>query len=119
MQTDPELCPIGHRWDILTCRMCGATRTAEDAVISLAASNIGWDIPRATQLVDAFRAEMLRNAAMEPPSQPDRVEHGMRMPNGDVWLTACTFPHDQERLLQQGAVRVQRTIRSGPWTEAD
>jgi hypothetical protein len=58
MQNDPVLCPIGHRWDSLTCRMCGAVRTAEDAVISLAASNIGWDMLRATQLADALRAEV-------------------------------------------------------------
>ncbi|MEV6676405.1 hypothetical protein AB0N09_05975 [Streptomyces erythrochromogenes] len=68
-QPDPTwICPLhpfSHFWDdsAVTCSLCGARRTASDAVASLLASQRGWDQTRADCLVQLVRAEVLDETA--------------------------------------------------------
>ena len=66
LPADPVLCPvnpIGHEWDGLGCSWCPATRTPAEAIVSGLASRRGGDRGNARTLLDAYRAEALREAA--------------------------------------------------------
>lgn len=59
--------PFAHDWQGgLTCRLCDATRTASDAIVSLLAGQQGWDTERATALVEKHRAQILAERVAEP-----------------------------------------------------
>lgn len=51
----------------------------------------------------------------EQPSQPDTLQFGLRTAGG-VWLRSDFTQESWENALAEG-VRVQRTVRFGPWTE--
>ena len=61
------VCPInppGHDWEAgLSCRWCDATRTPGEAVLSGLASVRGWSREAARAVLDAYRAEVLNEAA--------------------------------------------------------
>ncbi|MFF4479505.1 hypothetical protein ACFY1A_21145 [Streptomyces sp. NPDC001520] len=62
---DMWLCParpFGHTWDDtgLCCSLCGAERTAAEAIASVAGSHRGWTVQRAERLAAAHRAEVRR-----------------------------------------------------------
>lgn len=69
MDTTTWVCPnqpFAHDWaGGLTCRLCGATRTASEAIVSLLAGPEGWDETRAAALVDQHRTEVLAEAKRE------------------------------------------------------
>lgn len=78
--------PFAHDWrGGLTCRLCGATRTAADAITSLLAGFEGWDESRAAALVDQHRTEVLHDNETEPiPARWDRTVIHPHHPNGDT-----------------------------------
>jgi hypothetical protein len=56
--------PFGHDWAAgLECRHCGAARTAGEAILSALASVRGWSDEAAVAVRDAYRAEVLHQAA--------------------------------------------------------
>ena len=51
--------PFGHQWgDKLNCELCGAERSAADAIVSVLSSARGWDSADAERVRDAFAAEV-------------------------------------------------------------
>ncbi|MDX2841450.1 hypothetical protein PV377_21160 [Streptomyces ipomoeae] len=70
--------PPGHDWDNgLTCRWCDATRTPGEAIVSGLASRRGGTKEAAKALLDAHRAEVLREAleAVEGEQLHDDTNH--------------------------------------------
>ena len=71
---DNWLCPLhpfGHQWtDTLRCELCGAVRSAADAIVSVLGSARGWDRTDAERVRDAHRAEVLAEAI-----EAARAEH--------------------------------------------
>lgn len=73
----------------------------------------------AATLLAEVRRLRTRVAELEATSVPDETEYGVRMPgSSNVWPRREFRITHWERVLSEGAVRLQRTIRRGPWTEA-
>lgn len=64
------VCPVNrltHDWNNgLACRWCDATRTSGEAIVSGLASRRGGTEDSARALLDAYRAEVLAEAAAAP-----------------------------------------------------
>ena len=94
------VCPInppGHDWEAgLACRWCDATRTPSEAVLSGLASVRGWSREAARTVRDAYRTEVLNEAAEAIDVKQDEYEAEELKRFGHL---------DHETVLQRDAVR--------------
>lgn len=100
------VCPInppGDDWEAgLSCRWCDATRTPGEAVLSGLASVRGWSREAARAVRDAYRAEVLNEAA-------DLFERAGRIVLDGGIMTAAEFTEKLRELAGEKATPVGAT----------
>ena len=108
-------CPFGHDWDnSLVCRLCPATRTPEEAILSGLASRRGGSETSARTLLDAYRIGVLT----EVTAWLVKKARVFRSAGGSVRAAQADAVAALASKVDRGAVRANN-LRTLPATDAD